>query len=212
MTRKTSHSAHQKKSYHHGDLRNALIKAGLELLAEEGSAGLDLRKVARRVGVSQAAPYRHFADKQALLAAIAEEGFQQLAAQMQAAVQSADDDPRTQLLHIAHAYVQFALTHPAHMREMFSGSIIDRTSYPSLYAASKVGFGLTLNTIERGQELGIFRTTDSTQMGLVTWSLFHGLAMLLIENQILEAREDTAIIEPLIETSMQTFFMGLVER
>ena len=212
MAKKTSHSTQQKKRYHHGDLRNSLIKAGLELLAEEGSAGLELRKVARRVGVSQAAPYRHFADKQALLAAIAEEGFQQLAIQMEVAVQSATDDPRAQLLHIAHTYVQFALTNPAHMREMFSGSIVDRTAYPSLYAASKVGFGLTLSIIERGQELGIFRATDSTQMGLVAWSLFHGLAMLLIENQILEAREDTAIIEPLIETSLQTFFMGLVER
>src|SRR5215212_4914161 len=85
------------KRYHHGDLRNALIRAGQELLAQEGIAGLDMRKVARAAGVSHAAPYRHFADKQALLAAIAEDGFYQLAEGMDAAIGQAPTNAAAQL-------------------------------------------------------------------------------------------------------------------
>src|SRR6516225_5158968 len=93
------------KPYHHGDLRNALIQAGLELLAEGGAQELDLRKVARRAGVSHAAPYRHFADRQALIAAITEEGFRWLAEQIQETLRDAPDDSFDQLLGVARAYV-----------------------------------------------------------------------------------------------------------
>jgi AcrR family transcriptional regulator len=100
------HEPQRPKSYHHGDLRNALIQAGLELLAEGGVQELDLRKVARRAGVSHAAPYRHFADKQALIAAITEEGFRLLAEQIQATLSEVPDEPFEQLLGIATRSVQ----------------------------------------------------------------------------------------------------------
>src|SRR4051812_30727887 len=125
------------KRYHHGDLRNALIRAGQELLAAEGITGLDLRKVARAAGVSHAAPYRHFADKQALLAAIAEDGFYQLAQDIDDAIQQAPTTAAAQLEQLARAYVQFALDHPAHMREMFSGLTGEHAAYPQLHAAAK---------------------------------------------------------------------------
>src|SRR6266700_5995996 len=89
------------KTYHHGDLRNALIQAGLEMLSESGAAALDLRKVARKAGVSHAAPYRHFADKQALIAAINEEGFHRLAERIQATLHDVPDEPFEQLLGVA---------------------------------------------------------------------------------------------------------------
>src|ERR1700758_5049161 len=108
-----SHVARQKpKPYHHGDLRHALIQAGLEILSAGGAATLDLRKVARKAGVSHAAPYRHFADKQALVAAINEEGFRQLAERIQSTVREAPDETFEQLQAIAIAYVQFAREHP----------------------------------------------------------------------------------------------------
>src|SRR2546423_13340324 len=94
------------KSYHHGDLRNALNQAGLEMLSEGGAAALDLRKVARKAGVSHAAPYRHFADKQALVAEINAEGFRRLAEQIESTLREAPDDPFEQLQAIAKAYVQ----------------------------------------------------------------------------------------------------------
>lgn len=198
-----------KKPYHHGDLRNALIAAGHALLAEEGVTALELRKVARRAGVSQAAPYRHFTDKQALVAAIAEDGFRQLADQTQRALESAPDQPRQQLLAIAHGYVRFALDHPALMREMFSGLTIERAAYPALYAASKVGFAHMLGVIQRGQARAEFADADPTQLALVAWSLFHGLAMLLIEDQIPDARDNDPMVAQLVDGCMQTLYRGL---
>src|SRR5260370_31479327 len=95
------------KSYHHGDLRNALIQAGLEMLSESGAAALDLRKVARRAGVSHAAPYRHFADRQALIAAINEEGIHRLAGRIRSTLREAPGDAVEQLDALARAYLPF---------------------------------------------------------------------------------------------------------
>src|SRR5260370_9776352 len=96
------------KPYHHGDLRNALIQAGLELLSEGGGTALDLRKVAHRAGVSHAAPYRHFADKQALIAAINEEGFHRLPERIQTALRSTCDNAFEHFRTAASPYRHFA--------------------------------------------------------------------------------------------------------
>jgi AcrR family transcriptional regulator len=101
-----------KQGYHHGDLRNALISEGLKLLEEAGHSDFTLRDLARRVGVSAAAPYAHFTDKSALLAAIATTGFVRLRAALETAVRS-DSDPADQFLHMGSAYVRFGLDHPA---------------------------------------------------------------------------------------------------
>ena len=180
-----SHIDHQKpKSYHHGDLRNALIQAGLELLAEGGVQELDLRKVARRAGVSHAAPYRHFADKQALIAAINEEGFHLLAERIRSTLREVSDEPVEQLLGVALAYVRFAKENPWLMREMFSGFTIERETFESLHTASKSVYRLYAEVIRRGQESGKIVDGDPTALAGVLWSVLHGLAMLIIENQM----------------------------
>src|SRR6266542_1859848 len=99
----------KKKTYHHGDLKNALIKAGVEILAKDGVSGLSLRKVASKAGVSHTAPYSHFADKQALIAAISTEGFRQLYEKVSAVAEEYKTKPSRQLVEVAWAYVQFAL-------------------------------------------------------------------------------------------------------
>lgn len=172
------------KAYHHGDLRNALIQAGLELLAEGGARELDLRKVARRAGVSHAAPYRHFADKQALVAAIMEEGFRLLAEQLQATLQEVSDEPFEQLLGIALAYVHFAQEHPWLMREMFSGLTLEKENFVSLQMAFKAVYLLFADVIQRGQKKKKFVEGDPGELASVLWSVLHGLATLIIENQI----------------------------
>jgi AcrR family transcriptional regulator len=201
--------AKQGKPYHHGDLRNALIKAGQSLLAEEGLAGLDLRKVARRAGVSHNAPYRHFADKQALLVAIAEAGFKELAGQIQQSRQNPDNTARTQLTTIARVYVEFGQEHPALMREMFSGLVLERKAYPSLYSASKLAFQQLLEVVEQGQSRGELSEGSAERPTLVFWSLVHGLTMLLIENQLPDNISNPASVERLVEEYVTTLLQGI---
>ena len=172
------------KSYHHGDLRNALIQAGLELLAEGGAGAFDLRKVARRAGVSHAAPYRHFADKQALIAAINEEGFHWLAERIQATLREVPDEPFEQLLGVALSYVRFAQENPWLMREMFSGLTIERETFANLHTASKNVYRLYAEVVRRGQESGKIVDGDPAALAGVLWSVLHGLAILIIENQM----------------------------
>jgi AcrR family transcriptional regulator len=172
------------RPYHHGDLRNALIQAGLDLLAEAGAGELDLRKVAHRAGVSHAAPYRHFADKAALIAAINEEGFHRLADSIHATLREAPDEPFEQLLAVARAYVGFAQEQPWLMREMFGGLNVERERFASLQEASKTVYRLYIEVITRGQEKEKIVAGDPAALAGVLWSVLHGLAMLIIERQM----------------------------
>src|SRR5512143_2864614 len=128
------------KKYHHGDLENALIRAGVEILSKEGIEGLSLRKVAKRVGVSYAAPYAHFKDRQALIAAISTEGFKQLYDALEMAVSAHADDPRQQLVEAAWAYVQFATDNTAIFKVMFSGVLEKEKDYPTFVEVSRKAF------------------------------------------------------------------------
>ncbi len=174
-----------KDSYHHGDLRPALIKAAIELIAEKDVSSLSLREVARRVGVSHAAPYRHFADKQALLAAVAQEGFQGLTNALNAAKQEAPKHPWQQLETSGVAYVQYAIAHPSHYRVMFGSYRSNkRDVYPCVVAASQQAFAILVNIITEGQMQGAIRPGEPKQLAWVAWSLVHGLAMLIIDGQL----------------------------
>lgn len=197
------------KAYHHGDLRNALIQAGLELLTEGGAATLDLRKVARKAGVSHAAPYRHFADKQALIAAINEEGFHRLAERIQLALREVPDDAFEQLYGIARAYVQFAQENPWLMREMFSGLTIEREDFPSLYEAAKTVYKLYVEVVQRGQEKGKIIEGDPRALAGVLWSLLHGVAVLVIERQMSPYADGPDGAEGVTRYSVQMLYEGL---
>jgi AcrR family transcriptional regulator len=197
------------KPYHHGDLRNALIQAGLELLAENGADALDLRQVARRVGVSSAAPYRHFADRQALIAAIVEEGYYRLARHIQSALQQASDEAFDQLTAVAKTYVHFAQENPWLMREMFSGLTIEHDTYPDLHQATKAVYHLYVEIIQRGQEHGQVIAGDPRALASVLWSMLHGLAMLTIEHQMRPYTDGPEGIDRIALFSMQILYDGL---
>lgn len=208
-----SHFDRQKsKPYHHGDLRNALIQAGLELLAEGGVQELDLRKVARRAGVSHAAPYRHFADKQALIAAINEEGFYMLAERIRATLREVSDEPFEQLLGVALAYVRFAQENPWLMREMFSGITIERETFESLQMASKSVYRLYAEVIRSGQERGKIVDGDSTALAGVLWSVLHGLAMLIIENQMRPYADGPEGTERVTRYTIELLYRGFARK
>jgi AcrR family transcriptional regulator len=200
------------KPYHHGDLRYALIQAGLELLTEGGSASLDLRKVARKVGVSHSASYHHFPNKQTLIAAINEEGFHLLAQSIQDALGHVSDEPFEQLQAIARAYLLFAQENPWLMREMFSGLTIEREAFSSLYAASKEVFGFYVEVVKRGQGKGRIVPGDPGEMASVLWSLLHGVAMLMIEHQMRPYANGPEGVERMAHLCTQTLYSGLAWR
>jgi AcrR family transcriptional regulator len=121
-------------------LAGDLLEAATALISERGPQGFSLREVARRARVSEAAPYWHFSSKEALLAAVAEQGFVALAAAM-TEVRARVKDPRRRLRELGVAYVDFALAHPAHLRIMFGAGICDKDAHPSLHAAGDHAFG-----------------------------------------------------------------------
>jgi AcrR family transcriptional regulator len=172
------------KPYHHGDLRAALIDAGTKLLRERGAAGLSLREVAKAAGVSHAAPYRHFEDKGQLLAAIAAAGFERLRAGMAKAAADHPDDPRAQLIAAGEAYVELAAKHPETMHLMFGGMIEPGKLRGALGEKGPGAFGDLVAIIESGQRAGIFARGETIELALASWSIAHGLGMLLAGGQL----------------------------
>jgi AcrR family transcriptional regulator len=173
-----------KKQYHHGDLKNALIQAGMEILAEEGAGALSLRKVASRAGVSHAAPYAHFSDKQSLIAAISTEGFRQLYARIGAAIAANPHEPASQLVEVACTYVQFALENRAYFKIMFSGILDQEDAYPDFVEISHKNFEQLINLVGDCQAAGLLRPGPVDVLALSVWSLVHGFVALLLERQI----------------------------
>jgi len=180
----------QKRAYHHGDLKNALIAAGADLLSKQGVAGLSLRKVAQHAGVSHAAPYAHFADKQALIAAISTEGYRRLYAALSEAAERYEGDPARQLVEGAWAYLEFALDDTDHFRVTMSGIVEKEDDYPAFVEMSQKSFSLLLRIVELCQARGILRPGSTELVAVGVWSLVHGLVSLLVEKQIPSALLD----------------------
>jgi AcrR family transcriptional regulator len=197
------------KPYHHGDLRAALIQAGLAILAEEGAQALTLRAAARRAGVSHSAPYRHFADKEALLAAIAEEGFAQLADRLEQARGNAGQSPRAQLEDAGWAYVHFAVTHPDHLRVMFGSHIADPEGYPGMWAAGARAFAVLVEIIRTGQHAAALGAGDPQQLAFAAWAMVHGLALLRIDHQVPAALRGAYDQEQLVRLCLRQQYDGL---
>ena len=172
------------KNYHHGDLKNALIRAGVEILARDGVEGLSLRKVAQRAGVSHNAPYSHFPDKQSLIAAISTEGFKQLYEALDAVISSYPEDPKRQLQEGAWAYVQFAMNNTDSFKIMFSGVLEKEKEYPAFVEISHKTFELVVSVMRACQEAGLLRAAPPEVHAVVVWGQIHGVVSLMLEGQI----------------------------
>lgn len=159
--------------YHHGDLRNALLTAALAILERDGEAGLGLRDVARAVGVSAAAPYRHFDSRGALLEALAVTGYQRFTRAMEAVAASEGAD---RMAAMGRTYVTFALENPNLFRLMFS-PVLRRDNRPGLRMAADAAYR-TLRHVT-GEDLDTGRIA-----ALAAWAKVHGLATLLLDGQI----------------------------
>jgi AcrR family transcriptional regulator len=186
------------EKYHHGDLKNALITAGIEILAEDGESGLSLRKVAGRAGVSHSAPYAHFADKQALIAAISTEGYRLLYEKLQAVCRAYSGDPLRQLVEAAWAYTRFALDDPAHFKITFSGILEKEKDYPEFVEMSKRSFSVVEEIVRECQNAGLLESGPTDAVAVSVWSMVHGFVLLLLENQISHNVTDRMTIRGLL--------------
>lgn len=171
------------KTYHHGNLKEALISAGLETLSEQGMDGLSLRNVAKKIGVSHTAPYNHFSDKQALLAAISTAGHEQLNKILLDTFEKFKDASPNIISEIAWAYLQFAMDNPAKFKLMFSGALEEETDHPNFVEISLKNISLLEEIIVFSQRKGQIAEGNVQIIAIRLWSLVHGFTYLMLENQ-----------------------------
>lgn len=174
----------KKRAYHHGDLHRALVDTAVRLIQKEGVQALTLRGVGAQLGVSRTALYRHFDDKQALLAQVASEGFKRFHAALSGAVARAEADRSDPMRAMAAAYIRFARAHPSHYQTMFSGVLTGGTPHRELRQNGEAAFNVLLDAIRRGQAAGRIRAGDPVELAEITWALSHGIATLGMANQL----------------------------
>ncbi|MGD0298299.1 MAG: TetR/AcrR family transcriptional regulator [Bryobacteraceae bacterium] len=172
----------RERPYHHGNLKQTLVRAAVKILAKRGPRDFTLREVARQAKVSHNAPYRHFRDKDELLAAVAGDGFEKLADSMIAA--SANAGNALQALEWSGlGYVRFALEWPEHFSAMFDYSQ-DLSAYPEYAASGRRAFQVLLDNIVAAQKARKMPPGDPQALALVAWSLVHGIAKLAIAKRL----------------------------
>jgi AcrR family transcriptional regulator len=191
----------KKRTYHHGDLRRTLLDVSVAVIDRHGVDALNLRELAVRAGVSSGAPYHHFRDREALLAAIAQEGFAQLAATMIRERDAVTGDPGARLSALGRAYISYATAHRGYFRVMFR---VDPSGSPELRQAKPLSYRLLWEAIEDCQRAGVAPSGDPQSLVLTAWSTVHGLATLWIDGALpgrgLDPERQTPMVTALIES------------
>ena len=209
-----SFSPRPRDSYHHGNLREAMIQAALDLIATTGPNGFTLAEVARAVGVSGAAPYRHFKDRNALVGEIARQGFDRFAEQLFAAWDDGRPSPVAAIEAVARAYLGFARREPAFYAAMFEpGFALEEES--ALLASSERAFGVMRLAADAATRAMPARGRPPALMvALHVWSMAHGVASLFIEGPSGPRRRLPMSPEDLLEAGLLIYFqsVGVPER
>ena len=195
-------------TYHHGDLRAALIAEAATMIAEGGAASVTMREIGRRLGVSRAAPYRHFPDKAALLVAVAATGFQRLNHRLRSIDADAPRSRVERFRRMGEEYVRFALENPAHYRLMYGREALTRQDLPELREAANALFEQLVALFRAHQRSGGIKRQDPRAQAYIAWSAVHGLASLVIEGQI-RASVD---VDGLIRQTTRTLLDGMSAR
>ncbi|MFE1167314.1 TetR/AcrR family transcriptional regulator [Nocardiopsis sp. NPDC058789] len=193
------------RPYHHGDLRSVLLSSAERTLAERGPGALSLRELAREAGVSHAAPGRHFKDKQALLDALALDGFQRLRASLEHAKETRDrseTDTRAYLLGLARAYVGFALSNAALLDLMYARKH-DSDVSDQLAAAVGDMIAIVLNTISEGQRTGEIIEGDPMTIAFAVASTLHGFASFSANETVEDVEENLDAVVRLLMTGLE---------
>ena len=195
------------RPYHHGNLHRALLDEALATIRDQGVQGLTLREIGARLGVSRSALYRHFADKRALLTAVAVEGFRTL---RQGLVSAWEDGGRGDAAFRAMgvAYIRFAIANPSHYRVMFSGFVNGEPRDPELATEGMGAFQALVDALATLQRDGSVRDDDTVLMARHVWALVHGVAMLGIDGQLPEP----GAVEQLMEYALDRLDSGIAAR
>jgi AcrR family transcriptional regulator len=193
------------KPYHHGNLRAALLERAEAMLATTGVSGLSLRELAREAGVSHGAPRRHFADKQALLDALAENGFERLGRELDAAMGAADGTFTERLVVFAQTYVRFAARHPALLTLMHTSN--DRPDAQHLREANDRAFAGPIALIQDARSSGNIVDTDLDRVSMAVLAMLQGLAVLVTTGMSGDRPLDT-----LVSDSIEVLVNGLRPR
>ncbi len=198
----------QRRGYHHGNLREALVEAALALIAEKGSAGFTVAEAARLAGVSPAAPYRHFRDAEALLAEVARRGFERFADALTAGWNDGRPDQFRAFEALGRAYLAFARDEPAYYAAMFE-THITLEAYPGLLATSDRAFAILRDAAERLiATLPRDRRPPSLMIALHVWALAHGIASLFVRADP-SRRKLPMSPEELLEAGVLVYLQGL---
>lgn len=195
--------------YHHGDLRNALIMAAVALIEERGNPDFPVSEAARRAGVSAAAPYRHFRDRDALLEAVSELCFIGLGEQAEEAGRQFPEGSRERILALGKTYLTYVTSRPAFYNLMWSQEVTDKKREREI--ADRPGFNTLLLAVEAWCRKHSVRDCDPLDLALKLWAMAHGLAVLSIGGQ-LEAFQPDANPLQMLETSTYAFLDGLEGR
>ena len=169
--------------YHHGDLRRALVAEAVRTIQQEGIEGLTLRAVGERLRVSRTALYRHFADKSALLAAVARDGFIMLRTALVDAWER-EGGGRPGFDAMGAAYIRFAVANPSHYRVMFGGLVYDEAREPALATEAAGAFDALVDALTTLQRERIVRGDNTVLMARYVWAVVHGVSMLAIDGQL----------------------------
>lgn len=204
-------SAHPQKSdtYHHGDLRQALIREARASLKEKGVDKLSLREVARNAGVSHAAAYHHFRDKTALIAAVAVAAFGELEAVVQAVPSGADAPGR--LAALMRCYVIFALNNPDEFRLMFLPQLRSDEVRTEVEGAGRATYALIVAEFASLEAAGRLKPADPEQAAITAWAAAHGLATLMLDGPLYRNAQSEAGRQTLIEASVEHLLTGLLK-
>lgn len=205
MTEAAKTDFQKKFKYHHGNLREALLSAAVSILEQDGVDGLSLRALAKVTGVTQAAPYSHFRDKDELLAAVAENGFQRLAFQM------ADDasgaiDTQTRIEKLMTSYIRFATENRALFQVMFGRELADMKKFPTLAMTAGKSYSLISTALAKRTSSEV----DTRFLTVAVWSLCHGLTTLIIDEKIKLDQFGTETTDEFVKKTVAIFAQHLV--
>ncbi|MBI5847491.1 MAG: TetR/AcrR family transcriptional regulator [Nitrospirae bacterium] len=206
--RKAPNKAKAADNYHHGDLKAALLGTALKLLKKHSPAEISLRELARIAGVSQAAPYRHFKDKDDLLAELARQGFDMISQYMRETILKHKDDALNMYYGCGLAYFRMGLNHPQHFKLMFNSDVKPGDKYPALQTAASQTLALIRDMVVYCQKKKVFGEGEPLHIAFHCWSIVNGFTSLFADGRLEYVGVTAANAEEALKQLMSQFLIG----